>query len=533
MPLPAIIVTGASGFVGRHFLDEIKNEYRIFAIARRSQRECGAPVHPNIAWMQVDVGDVDGLGRTFREIATAGGARLLFHLAAYYDFAGENRPEYRRTNVEGTRNILTLARTLKLDRFVFASSVAACGFPRPEGPIGATTPPDGHHVYAWSKRLGEEMVTALKDELPSCIMRFGAVYSDWCEYPPLYMFLNTWLGGSWKARILAGRGASAIPYVHVRDIVSFLKTLLVKHGTLDSGEVLVASTSGCTSHLRLHQIATRFFFGAARRPVFLPRPLCGLGLVGMTLLGRVTRRMPFERPWMYRYIDQAMEVDSSRTAARIGWTPSPRLHIERRLPFLIERLKSEAAEWHHRNALAMRRGFVRPGLAIYRDLVTLETEVVEATAHRLASSPSRAPALAATERGELVWFVRLIYQLLLTSVQSTNRMLVLNYLEVTALSRFRSGVSADELCLLLDILNEEVVSRLSGREELREFRGELHDRISVPLEFGKDEIQEQYERFAQGRAASAQGRRRVASETHATAQQLLEETIWQSLVQRR
>jgi len=55
MSLPALIVTGASGFVGRHLLDELKDEYRIFGIARRSQRECGAPVHPNIAWMQVDV----------------------------------------------------------------------------------------------------------------------------------------------------------------------------------------------------------------------------------------------------------------------------------------------------------------------------------------------------------------------------------------------------------------------------------------------------------------------------------------------
>ena len=110
MPRPALIVTGASGFVGRHLLEDLKDEYRIFAIARRSQRECGAPVHPNIAWMQVDIGDIDDLARTFREIASAGGARVLLHLAAYYDYAGEHRPEYRRTNVEGTKNVLELAR---------------------------------------------------------------------------------------------------------------------------------------------------------------------------------------------------------------------------------------------------------------------------------------------------------------------------------------------------------------------------------------------------------------------------------------
>src|SRR4030042_5005396 len=155
MPRPALIITGASGFVGRHLLEELKDDYRIFAIARRSQRDCGAPVHSNIAWMQVDIGDVEGLSRTFREIASAGGAKFLFHLAGYYDYALENRPEYRRTNIDGTRNVLELSKRLHLSRFLFASSVAACAFPRREGPITAETPPDGGHLYAWSKREGD------------------------------------------------------------------------------------------------------------------------------------------------------------------------------------------------------------------------------------------------------------------------------------------------------------------------------------------------------------------------------------------
>jgi len=223
MTLPAIIVTGASGFVGRHLLEELKNDYRIFAIARRSQRECGAPIHPNIAWMQVDIGDREGLERTFREIRTAGGAKFLFHFAAYYDFEGSKRQEYERTNVEGTRNVLEFVKDLGLSRLFFSSSVAACAFPEKGSALTESSPADGDHVYAWSKRLGEEMVAQFSEISPTCIVRFGAIYSDWCEYPPLYMFLNTWLGKSWKARILAGKGESAIPYIHIRDIVRFLR----------------------------------------------------------------------------------------------------------------------------------------------------------------------------------------------------------------------------------------------------------------------------------------------------------------------
>ena len=57
MALPTLVLTGASGFVGRHLLESLAAEYRIFGIARRSQIRCGAPVHPNITWFQVDIGE--------------------------------------------------------------------------------------------------------------------------------------------------------------------------------------------------------------------------------------------------------------------------------------------------------------------------------------------------------------------------------------------------------------------------------------------------------------------------------------------
>ena len=37
--LPSIVITGASGFVGRHLLDFVKDYFTVFAIARRSASE--------------------------------------------------------------------------------------------------------------------------------------------------------------------------------------------------------------------------------------------------------------------------------------------------------------------------------------------------------------------------------------------------------------------------------------------------------------------------------------------------------------
>ena len=48
MALPRILVTGASGFIGRHLLEALKEDFQIIGLARRSQIRCGAPFHSNI-----------------------------------------------------------------------------------------------------------------------------------------------------------------------------------------------------------------------------------------------------------------------------------------------------------------------------------------------------------------------------------------------------------------------------------------------------------------------------------------------------
>ena len=46
--LPGILVTGASGFIGRNFIEASMTNYRLFCLARRSQKEAGVPKHKNL-----------------------------------------------------------------------------------------------------------------------------------------------------------------------------------------------------------------------------------------------------------------------------------------------------------------------------------------------------------------------------------------------------------------------------------------------------------------------------------------------------
>jgi nucleoside-diphosphate-sugar epimerase len=365
---------------------QLRKEYQIFAIGRRSPKEAGAPEGPGIHWFRVDIGHLDPLREVFHRIRDMGGADLLLHLAAYYDFTGEDHPEYTRTNVMGTRNVLELSAPLKLRKFIFTSSVAACPFPKPGETLtedtaptaliftssvaacpfpkpGETltedTAPTALVPYARSKRKGEEMMHEFRDRVPSCILRLAAIFSDWCEYEPLDEFLRVWCSNRWNSRILGGKGQSAVPYLHVRDLLSFYVRVVERCDDLGPAEVLQASSDGSTTHSELYREATFSFYGSPRFPVCVPKFLARRGIMMRERLGHVTGDMPFERSWMADYIDLRLDVDASRTRRRIDWAPNPELHILKRIPIMIENMRNNPAEWKRRSEQKKAKRMVR------------------------------------------------------------------------------------------------------------------------------------------------------------------------------
>jgi nucleoside-diphosphate-sugar epimerase len=495
--LPRLLVTGASGFVGRHLLAAFQDEACIFALARRSQAQSGAPVHPNITWLQADIGDYGALESVFQAVRERGGAEVLIHLAAHYDFTGEDYAEYWRTNVHGMRNVLQLSRDLGLKRFLFPSSVAACRFPAPGEALTEDSPPDGEHVYARTKRAGEEMLAEFRGAVPSNTIRFAALFSDWCEYPPLFMFLRTWLSPAWNRAVLAGRGLSAIPFLHIQDGVLFVRTLLEALPRVCPGEVFVASPDGVVSHGDLFEAATLLFFQERRKPVLVPRLVCAAGVRARDLVGRLLGRRPFERPWMTRYIDLQMRVDGRRTRARLGWSARPRLEILRRLPFLIENLRTAPLEWNRRNRAALEKVRLRTHLVVYALLRRHARDIAGEFAATLLGPEGRQrfPAyqvgLTGDERSGDPH--QLLFRHLMDAVRTGERTLLVSYCRDLAERRFELGFSAQEVCDALEELNRVCLRRLLGEEEGRRLRSEIRDHVTMTLRWGCDEVQEVFE----------------------------------------
>ncbi|MGD9486404.1 MAG: NAD-dependent epimerase/dehydratase family protein [Calditrichaceae bacterium] len=495
--LPGIVVTGASGFVGRHFLEAAAGKYRLFCLARRSQKEAGIPAYENLRWSQVDIADWDGLRDVVRCIKSHGGADFVLHLAGYYDFSNMENPEYERTNVNGTRHILKLAKLLGVRRFIFASSLAACEFPAPGTAVTETTPPSARFPYAWSKRMGEKMIHDHAGWFPSTIVRMAAVYSDWCEYPPLYVFLSTWLSKKWNARILGGHGESAVTYIHINDLIKIFMRLFKLSDELPRICTFNASPGHTTSHLDLFKASTQYYFGQSVKALSMPKLLAVPGMAVRQLIGRLTGHEPFERLWMAKYIDKKLEVNSDATFKELDWRPTPRYDLKRRLLFLIENMKNHTDTWQLRNEAALNRVVQRPNLTIYTFLVeagdTLIDEMIGLI--REPSNKDRFLPYKDMDDESLRWYIRLLYQLIYTTIRTRDRKLILNYAQIIAYRRFFEGYDQTIVIGLINAFGDIISRYLMNRQDLKDLRHIIYDNVNLTFQIVTDEIEDTYDRL--------------------------------------
>jgi NAD(P)-dependent dehydrogenase (short-subunit alcohol dehydrogenase family) len=127
-------VTGATGFIGRHLVQELlrNREGEVFALVREGSQERLAQLAED--WEGGErvtpvVGDLTqerlGVEQSWID-EHRGDIEHFFHLAAVYDMTAEDE-ENERANVTGTRNAVALANALEAGILHHASSVAITG----------------------------------------------------------------------------------------------------------------------------------------------------------------------------------------------------------------------------------------------------------------------------------------------------------------------------------------------------------------------------------------------------------------------
>lgn len=181
-----ILVTGGTGLVGAHLLlqltgngertralyrstSTIEKTKRLFA-HHQKQEQFNA-----IEWVVGDVLDIPSLESAFTEV------QYVYHCAAFISFDPRDEEQIRKTNIEGTANMVNLSLAYGIKKFCHVSSIAALGDTKEDGEtITEETewnPEVRHGDYALAKYGAEmEVWRAWQEGLNVVVVNPGLIF---------------------------------------------------------------------------------------------------------------------------------------------------------------------------------------------------------------------------------------------------------------------------------------------------------------------------------------------------------------------
>ena len=119
-----VLVTGATGFVGSHVARLLTERGDSVRVLVRASSTRGAIDRLKVEFAAGDLRDAESLR------AALEGIQCVYHVAADYRLWARDPQEIYESNVTGTRNLLSAAKSAAVERFVYTSTVATIAVPR-------------------------------------------------------------------------------------------------------------------------------------------------------------------------------------------------------------------------------------------------------------------------------------------------------------------------------------------------------------------------------------------------------------------
>lgn len=320
-----ILVTGATGFIGRHLVAGLGQQGHRVRVALR------APVRgnePALGDESVIIGEV-GPQTDWTEALR--GTAAVVHLAGMahrLNSRGASPEDYHRINALGTARLADAVALSSAGRLVFISSIAVTGS-FSEEPVSEQTPPAPDSPYGHSKLEAEQAIERiLTGTLP-----------DWCILRPALVYGPGNPGNMARLLKLVRFGLplplAAIPnrrsFLYVENLVDLIGRVLVAPEASRRTFAVADSETVSTSEL------LRLIGDASGRPVRLFAAPGGLlrfaADVGGWTSARLGGSIGLDRHALDRLFG-SLTVDISGLRSRLGWQPPHSLEtgLRRTLP---------------------------------------------------------------------------------------------------------------------------------------------------------------------------------------------------------
>jgi UDP-glucuronate 4-epimerase len=230
-----ILVTGGAGFIGSHLCEVLVGQgHHVICVdnfndfySPRIKRANIARLVDNDNFTLVEA-DICELGQ-LQSLFSSHRIDFIYHLAARAGVRPSIKEPllYQRTNIQGTVNLLELAREHGITRFVFASSSSVYGNQK-KVPFSEEDPVD-HPVspYAATKKAGELICYTyhhLYGIAVNCV-RFFTVYGP-RQRPDMAIHKFTRLIDTGQTVPIYGDGSTRRDYTYISDIIDGLLAML-------------------------------------------------------------------------------------------------------------------------------------------------------------------------------------------------------------------------------------------------------------------------------------------------------------------
>ncbi|MBI4244742.1 MAG: complex I NDUFA9 subunit family protein [Planctomycetes bacterium] len=199
-----VLVTGASGFVGRHVIAQLREyQYKIRCLVRNDPEKAMALIPFKCELVNGDICDSSSLKDEYFKNIDA-----VIHLVGIIQEYRDNT--FSRVHAEGTRNIAESAKNNGVKRFIHMSALG--------------TRPNGKSDYHKTKWLGEEAVR--NSGLTYTIFRPSIIFGE----PPCE-FINQMLNLINKPLFtpVAGNGTNLMQPIYVKDVAKLFVDAILNH----------------------------------------------------------------------------------------------------------------------------------------------------------------------------------------------------------------------------------------------------------------------------------------------------------------
>jgi len=298
------LVTGATGFIGSHLVEELlKKGYNVACLVRKTS---------NLQWLyglnvRLIYGDCAMKESLLNAVADYD---YVFHLAGLTKAANEK--DFFSANARGTENLVSAVKQKNphLKRFIYLSSLAAAGPSYNGSPVNETAEPKPVSAYGKSKLEGERIVLRHKNAVSVTVIRPPAVYGP--RDKDIYIFFKLA-----KKGISLSWGKCYYSFLYVEDLVKGI--ILSAENKNAEGEIFYLSDGGIYSN---EEIAETIASAVGTKPLQIKIPKAIMPMIAGIGQKLSNRSNIISKDKVKELQHSCWTCDSSKSRDELGFIPN-------------------------------------------------------------------------------------------------------------------------------------------------------------------------------------------------------------------